>query len=117
MTQSAEENIAILCHEANRAYCKSIGDNSQVSWSEAPEWQKKSAINGVRFHLSNPDAKASASHDSWMHEKILAGWVYGVEKNEMNLTHPCILPYVDLPIEQQIKDHIFRSIVHGMINS
>jgi len=28
-------NIAKVCHEANRAYCESIGDNSQLSWEDA----------------------------------------------------------------------------------
>lgn len=26
------EDIARVCHEVNRAYCRSIGDDSQVSW-------------------------------------------------------------------------------------
>ena len=33
---------------ANRAYCQMIGDNSQSTWEDAPEWQKQSARKGVR---------------------------------------------------------------------
>ena len=47
-----EVQIASICHEANRAYCLSIGDESQPEWATAPDWQRVSAINGVRFHLT-----------------------------------------------------------------
>jgi len=43
------ETIAVVCHEANRAYCSRIGDDSQPPWCDAPEWQKMSAITGVTF--------------------------------------------------------------------
>ena len=41
------ERVARICHEANRAYCQTIGDFSQRPWAEADEWQRKSAIEGV----------------------------------------------------------------------
>ena len=43
------EDIAKICYQANKAYCESIGDNSQVVWEESPTWQKEAAINGVNF--------------------------------------------------------------------
>lgn len=107
------ETLAELCHEANRAYCQSIGDNSQPDWHSAPDWQKESALAGVRFHINNPNADAGASHQNWYDEKLADGWSYGPEKDPENKRHPCMVPFSELPIEQQIKDHIFRSIVHG----
>jgi hypothetical protein len=50
------EKIAQIAHEINAAYCRSIGDNTQPTWENAPEWQKSSSTNGVKFHLENPDA-------------------------------------------------------------
>lgn len=44
MDDVAIEKIAACCHEANRAYCRGLGDDSQVSWFDAPVWQKKSAF-------------------------------------------------------------------------
>lgn len=29
--------IASICHDANRRYCKTIGDDSQPLWEHAPE--------------------------------------------------------------------------------
>lgn len=109
------ERTAMLCHEANRAYCASIGDDSQKPWDEAPEWQKESAKKGVALHMQNPDATAAASHESWMAEKIADGWVYGEKKDEAKKTHPCIVPFEELPVDQQVKDHIFRSVVHSAL--
>lgn len=106
--------IAKVCHEANKALCESLGDNSQVSWDEAPEWQKNSAINGVLFNLSNPDAPASASHDSWLEEKRNTGWKYAEVKDADKKEHPCFVPYEELPVEQQAKDHLFKNIVAAL---
>jgi len=105
-------DVARICHEANRAYCRTIGDFSQLSWDNAPQWQKESAFDGVRFHLNNPDATDSASHENWLKQKDEDGWEYGAEKNEVLKTHPCIVSFEDLPVEQQLKDRIFRRIVH-----
>ncbi|MFA7347321.1 MAG: RyR domain-containing protein [Desulfurivibrionaceae bacterium] len=107
------EACAKTCHEANRAYCLALGDDSQPAWDDAPEWQKESAIKGVLFHIDNPDANASASHESWLANKREDGWVYGPVKDPEAKTHPCIVPFEELPKEQQAKDFIFRGIVHG----
>ena len=100
-----------MCHEANRGYCKAIGDNSQLPWDEAPQWAKTSAINGVRFHLDNPNAGPSGSHENWLKEKEKEGWKYGEVKDPEKKEHPCFVPYDQLPKEQQAKDYIFTAIV------
>ncbi len=101
---------AIACHEANRAYCLSIGDDSQKPWEQAPGWQQQSAVTGVHFVYNNPDAPASANHDSWMAEKVADGWVYGEVKDPIAKTHHCIVPFEQLPPQQQFKDVLFRAI-------
>lgn len=56
--------IAKVAYEVNRAYCQSIGDSTQPSWEDAPEWQKNSIINWVRFRIEHPEASTSSSHES-----------------------------------------------------
>ena len=111
------EHIAKICHQANKAWCEVLGDNSQPSWEDAPEWQKTSVINGVKFHVENPDAKASASHESWLAEKKKDGWKYGKVKDADKKEHPCYVPYEQLPIQQQLKDYIFRATVHAFLDA
>jgi len=108
------ENIAQVAHEINRAFCASIGDLSQPDWDFAPDWQKQSAISGVQFHLDNPNASPSASHDSWLKQKEEEGWKYGEVKDAEKKEHPCFVPYEQLPVEQQSKDYLFKQVVHSL---
>lgn len=108
------EQIAKTCHEANKSLCESLNDFSQTSWENAPQWQKDSAIEGVKFNLVNPNAPASSSHDSWLAEKERNGWKYGPVKDAEKKEHPCFVSYEELPIEQQAKDHLFKAIVSAL---
>lgn len=106
--------IARVAHEINRAYCEALGDNSQPEWSDAPDWQRESAMNGVRFHLGNPSAGPEHSHERWLAEKEAAGWKYGPVKDAETKEHPCFVPYKALPVEQRAKDYLFRAVVHAL---
>jgi len=105
------EQLAVVCHEANRAYCKVIGDNNQPPWEDAPKWQRDSARNGVLFHLNNPDASPSQSHDEWLKEKTTTGWTYGPVKDTEKKKHPCCVSYDALPDKQKAKDLLFRNVI------
>ena len=83
-----EEQIAKVCHEVNRAYCQSIGDHSQPSWEEAPQWQRDSAMLGVKLHMNNHDAWPQASHESWMEQKVMDGWECWPVKDPESKKHP-----------------------------
>lgn len=104
------ESIARICHEANRAYCLAIDDTSQLSWDEAPSWQRESSIKGVEFIINNPEIEPSSLHDNWLDVKRIDGWKYGAVKNSDLKEHPCFLPFDELPKEQQLKDLLFFSI-------
>lgn len=105
------ENIARTAHQANKAFCEAMGDYSQKDWEDAPEWQRGSAINGVKFHIDNPGAKDSHSHTEWMQEKHATGWKYGPVKDEEKKEHPCMVPFEELPKHQQAKDALFGAVV------
>lgn len=109
-----EEMIARVCHEANRAWCVENGDTSQKPWGDAEPWQRDSAIKGVQFALANPDAPASAQHDAWSADKLAAGWRYGEVKDADAKTHPCLVPFDQLPHHQQAKDRLFKAIVASL---
>lgn len=108
--EESVEAMAKICHDANRSYCQTIDDNTQVPWEEAPEWQKESARKGVLLHLSG-DHGPEASHKSWMKEKLDTGWKYGPVKNPEKKEHPCLVPFEKLDAAQQGKDFLFLGIV------
>lgn len=107
------ESIARFCHDINKAYCSAMGDDSQPEFDDAPQWQIDSAMNGVKFHLANPDASPSASHESWYAQKESEGWVYGEVKDPELRTHPCMVQYDELPKEQKAKDYLFKQTIHS----
>ena len=108
------EQLAQVAHEINKAYCESLGDDSQKEWDNADDWQRVSAIHGVDFHLNNPDATPSLSHEVWYREKLDAGWTYGPTKDAEKKEHPCMLPYALLPVEQRAKDYLFKQVVSSL---
>lgn len=111
------ERVGRVCHEANRAYCVGIGDTSQVSWDEAPDWQKNSALSGVEKILRGEITSPAQAHESWLKQKTDDGWVYGELKDADLKTHPCIRPYDELPADQKVKDAIFFGICYGIMGA
>lgn len=105
------EQIARMTHEMNRRWCQLIGDDSQVAWEDAPQWQKDSAIAGVRAVLSGEANTPEEQHQCWLDLKNEEGWVYGPVKDPEKKTHPCMVPYAELPAYQRVKDSIFRAVV------
>lgn len=109
------QDIAKICHEANRAYCQTIGDDSQCEWQYASEWQKDSAFNGVLAVAMNINITPEKLHQNWMREKLESGWTYGEVKDAEKKTHPCLIEYDHLPAEQRKKDEIFHAICRVML--
>jgi hypothetical protein len=114
MIHASDEDVAQAAHEINRAYCEALGDHSQKPWAEAPEDQRDSAVNGVRFHRANPNANPRESHENWLKVKRGEGWRWGMEKDSDLKLHPCCVEYERLPQEQRAKDYIFRAVVHAL---
>lgn len=106
--------IARICHEANRAWCEANGDFSQPKWDAASPEIMASAMKGVAFAQANPDAPDSAQHDQWARDKLDTGWVYGEVKDTEKKTHPCLVPFKQLPPVQQYKDKLFRAVVKAL---
>lgn len=114
LSTSAIIVIARVCHQANKAWCEANGDHSQKDWEEAEEWQKTSAMEGVVFIVTHPDAGDDALHNNWMKEKIDAGWTYGAVKDTNKKTHPCLVSFEQLPKFQQQIDTLFNNIVKAL---
>src|SRR5687767_13476949 len=105
------EKIAEICHEVNRGLCLGLGDDSQPRWEDAPDWQKNSAMDGVAAILEGKIQNPEDSHDSWAQQKYRDGWQYGPIKNPDKKEHPCLVPFHELPADQQLKDALFLTVV------
>ena len=118
-TLSSEEALLIakICHEANKAYCESIGDSTQNHWEDCSFSQKASVLKGIMNIAENPSTTPEESHEGWKKHKIEEGWTYDHIKDEEKRTHPCIVPYSDLPKEQRVKDYLFINIAKGSLSA
>lgn len=109
------EHAAKLAHEVNRTWCACHGDNSQLPWDVAPNWQRESAKAGVRAILENLDITPKDLHASWMKTKIEDGWSYGPVKDAGLKTHPCLVAYEQLDSVQRAKDYLFGTVVRAAL--
>lgn len=108
------EDIARICHEANRAICEANQDHTQKSWDDAEQWQRDSAIDGVKKY--DPMATPKHQHEAWCKYKLDNGWKYGEVKDVELKTHPCLVPYDKLPFADKVKDYVFRGVVSACLN-
>ena len=110
------EALMMILHNNDKAICEAMGDESQPDWLNVEQWQRDSAMEGIGFIVNNPDAPASALHDNWVKDKLADGWVYGEAKDANAKTHPCLVPFPELSLDMQIKDHVFKSTVKTLLN-
>ncbi|MGM9763134.1 MAG: RyR domain-containing protein [Candidatus Cryptobacteroides sp.] len=43
-------------------------------------------------------------HEVWAQTRISQGWTYGEERNDGKKTHPCLIPYEELPESEREYD-------------
>lgn len=115
MEQQIIEAAARAAHEANRAWCIAHGDTSQAAWDHAPEWQRASALEGIRGVLRGNGPEAQ--HEDWCRSKLRDGWRWGEVKDPVEKTHPCLVPYAALPPEQRAKDAIYIAVVRAVLTA
>ncbi len=109
------EDIAEVAHEANRAYCVTLGDTSQLPWSETPDWQKRSIVAGVEAIQSNIELTPEEVHARWMDRKEREGWTFGEVKDTEKKTHPRMMSYKDLSAYHKINDNLFGAVVRALL--
>lgn len=108
--------ITIAAHEANRQYCLLLGDGSHKPWDElSPELQNVAMQATVG--IASNGHEAERSHAAWVQLKKLQGWTYGKVKNEKAKEHPCMVPFSELPPEQQVKDKLWIKVVAAMLDT
>lgn len=105
-------DVARACHEANRALQVALGEEPSPHWEDAPEWQTRSSLIGVRHAIDG--ATPEQLHESWCETKMADGWGYGEVKDEAAKTHPCLVEYAELPAEQRLKDALFAGVVAAL---
>lgn len=103
--------VVAVCHAANRALQTSIGDPRPSP--EVPEpWERAATEAGIAEVLAG--ATPEDLHEAWCLFKIEEGWRYGPERDPVARTHPCLVPYDELPEAERRKDALFHAIVRAL---
>lgn len=63
-----------------------------------------SAIQLPQELLPLAESMAKNVHDVWAQTRIDQGWTYGPLRNDEHKTHPCLVPYEELPEEEKLYD-------------
>lgn len=107
------EQIARIVHAANTELRAQLGEAIQP-WEALTEPERAGVRTGIEIAIANPTMTPEDSHKSWTRTKFEQGWVYGKEKDAVAKTHPCIVEYNELPVEQRVKDYLFQGIVRAL---
>jgi hypothetical protein len=109
----SDEQVARVCHAAAREM-QSIHNDPMPSqpWDCEPAELRESVIEGVRSVRSGITPREH--HQNWVTFKREHGWVYGPEKDPEAKTHPCLVPYDELPAAERDKDQLFLLIVTAL---
>ncbi len=52
------------------------------------------------------EAMARNTHDVWSEGRIREGWAYGPRRDDTLKTHPCLIPYEQLPESEKEYDRM-----------
>jgi hypothetical protein len=106
-------DIAEIVHEIQRVFCASIGE-TLPTWEEAGLNMRSTTMLGVHDLIHNPNATGGFSHEQWMKHKVAEGYVYGEVRDHVKKTHPSLIPFAELPHNEQTKDHLFVQTVRSL---
>ncbi len=82
-------------------------DGSEVgSWQDLPDTFKKNAENAVIQIMNSSSHSPEDLHNLWMKPLVNGGWSQGPYDRE-NKTHPCLIPFEELPESEVLKDEIW----------
>jgi hypothetical protein len=98
--------IAATIHNLNTEWCRLNGDFKHFSWEEAPKDICDTMKEGVKWVLKNPDITPEEHHNNWVEHKTKEGWTFDLFKDFERKTHPCLVPFDELPFNEKWKNSL-----------
>jgi hypothetical protein len=80
-------------------------------WENLSDASKNLIYENIDKVLKNPDITPEQEHKIWMDYKLRNNWTYGVKKDPLRKTHPCLVDYKDLNFYQKLKDILVIEII------
>jgi len=115
MDENAIWNIAKIVWEADKGFVEMASLIEVPHWEEAEDWQRDKVCSDVAYLLEYENAPESALHDIWVDAMREHGWKHGEKIDKEQHTHPHLLPYNELPIEEKIRNNLMWTLVRKFI--
>ena len=63
------------------------------------------------------ESLAKNVHENWAAQRMREGWIFGETRDDTQKTHPCLIPYEELPDTEKEYDRItaiesLKSVIH-----
>jgi len=97
------EGLSEEFRESNRAQARSISEKLNVV-GLAFDRGESAAPTVEEFDGETVLLLAENEHIRWMQEKLANGWIYAPNRDNEKKHHPLLVPYEQLPPEEQQKD-------------
>lgn len=75
---------------------------NRTDYTPNPIYSKDIKLNQTLAPLVEQMAKNV--HEVWAEARISQGWTYGKQRDDEKKTHPCLVPYEELPEEEKEYD-------------
>jgi hypothetical protein len=109
----SDEQVAAIVHTTLSRLQYELGETvPSQPWECETKYVQQTCIEGVR--RARRGVTPEQHHEEWRIDKEADGWVYGAEKNSVRKTHPCLVPYRELPEYQKDKNRVFLFIVTAL---
>lgn len=106
--------IAYLLHTITSVFDRPDG-SVVMTWAELPEEKKvlaQTAVLVIWMRLTaGEDLTPQEAHRIWMIGKLNNGWTHGKEFCDEKKTHPCIVPFEELPPIERLKDELWITLI------
>jgi len=103
------ELILTVVHNANAVLKKINGEKHEELADMEPN--RRAGMKAAIKNALTTDTTPEQSHINWLAAQEALGYKYGTEIDRVNLLHPCMVPYEQLPAEQKLKDDMFVAII------
>lgn len=113
MRTYTDEEIARVIHAANAELQRIQGDPvPSLPWDSETGELRQGVIANVAWCRGG--CTTASIHDRWLADKRAHGWTYGPDKDPERKTHPCMVPYDQLPDYQRDKNRLFIALVRAL---
>lgn len=106
--------LARVSHEIVRGYREAIGDGTCPPWVQTTKDERMAAAQQVVTVLKFPALTAAELHSGFVDTMRDRGWTFGEVMDEEKKTHPLLVDYDQLPLQNRIEDALFCNTIRAI---